>query len=222
MPRRRLALLLSALAAACAAPGEPAPPPIEPAFAGRRPTMAEAAEHFDRAGVQPGQPLPALSLVDQDGGPVDLTSLRAGRPLVLVTCSLTCNIARRQAKDAAALQHRLGDGVLVALVYTIDAHPAGEPCPYTGEEWVPPANAQDGVLVPQPRRLAERLALARRYAAEWAHGLPVFVDTMDDRSWRALGGAPHLGLAVAADGTVLARTGWFEPKALAAALEGRP
>jgi hypothetical protein len=105
------------------------------------------------------------------------------------------------------------------MLYTVEAHPQGDPCPYTGEEWVPPDNRRDDVLVRQPTTLADRLALARRYAADWAKATPVFVDTIDDASWRALGQAPNVGLLVDRDGTVRERQGWFDGEAMAAAVQ---
>ena len=168
--------------------------------------------------MQPGQALPPLSLVDLTGRPTDLARARAGRPLVLVTCSLTCNIARQQQAAIAEMQQRVGDRAAFVMIYTIDAHPSGDPCPYTGAEWVPDQNATDGVLVRQPHDLAARLALANRYANDWARGTTVLVDTMDDASWRALGEAPHVGLCIGRDGVVVARTGWFDPKTIEASL----
>lgn len=211
------------LVAACSARPTPSPtptppPPLTPVFA-QRPTMAEANATFAAAGVQPGQPLPTSPLLELDGTPCDLRTLQAGRPLLLVTCSLTCNVARRQQAKVTALQQRFGDAAAIVMVYTIDAHPSGEPCPYTGTEWVPPANAQDDVLVGQPTTLATRLALAQRYARQWAGPVRVLVDGMDDAAWLALGRAPNVGVCVDADGLVQARTGWFDADALATTLQ---
>lgn len=132
--------------------------------------------------------------------------------MVVVTCSLTCNIARGQQAAVAELQRRIGDRAAFVMVYTIDAHPKGDPSPYTGEEWVPPNNERDAVLVRQPKTMAERLALANEYHDRFAPGATILVDTMDDASWRALGEAPHVGLCIGADGIVTARTGWFDAK----------
>ena len=182
--------------------------------------MAEANATFAAAGVQPGQPLPTFPLLELDGTPCDLRALQAGRPLLLVTCSLTCNVARRQQAKVTALQQRFADTVAIVMIYTIDAHPSGEPCPYTGTEWVPPANEQDDVLVGQPTTLAARLALAQRYARDWAGGTTrVLVDTMDDAAWHALGRAPNVGLCIDANGVVRARTGWFDAERLATELQ---
>ncbi len=205
------ALSIHILAACSSAPTPP--------FAGRRPTRQEAAEWFASRGAQPGDRLPKLAVTDVEGRPVDVDVLAAGRPLVLATCSLTCNIARQQQAAIAAMRRRFGDRVAFALVYTIEAHPSGDPCPYTGEEWVPPANTADGVLVRQPGTLADRCVLARRFATDWAEGTPVLVDTMDDAAWRALGEAPHVGLCVRGDGIVMARTPWFDAAKIEAAAD---
>lgn len=214
---RALSSCILLVASACAPlPPSATPPEVDrtPVFAKKRVSMAEASEQFQREGVQPGQALPELALLAVDGTPVDLDAMRAGRPMVLVTCSLTCNVARRSQTNVAALQQRLGERALVVMVYTIDAHPKTDASPYTGDEWVPSANENDGVLVRQPATLAERLALAQRYASTLAKGTTVLVDTMADSSWMALGRAPNVGVAVAADGVVLARSGWFDPAAL--------
>lgn len=213
------------LVAACSAqPSRETSPSSTPTADAHKPvfdkpvSMAEAKAIFDAAGAQPGQPLPKLALLSLDGTPVDLEAMRAGRPMALVTCSLTCNVARRQQREVAALQQRLGERAFVVMVYTIDAHPKSDACPYTGVEWVPQQNEVDDVLVRQPRTLEERLALARRYAETLAKGTTVLVDTMDDAAWIALGRAPNVGLAVGADGVTLARAGWFDAKAIETAL----
>jgi Iodothyronine deiodinase len=214
------------LAVSCSAPApspaatarEVVPRPAHKPVFDKPVSMAEAKAVFDAAGAQPGQPLPKLALLSLHGTPVDLDAMRAGRAMALVTCSLTCNVARRQQREVAALQQRLGERAFVVMVYTIDAHPKSDACPYTGVEWVPQQNEADDVLVRQPTTLEERLALARRYAETLAKGTTVLVDTMDDAAWIALGRAPNVGLAVGADGVTLCRAGWFDAKAIEAAL----
>jgi hypothetical protein len=179
----------------------------------------QARAMFAARGVQPAQPLPPLSLVDLNGRAVDsATVLATGKPTVLVTASLTCNVARRQQKDVEALAQRCGDTAAVVIIYTIDAHPAGDPCPYIGKEWVPKDNVRDGVLVRQPVTLEERLALANQYRDRFSSGAVILVDTMDDASWHALGEAPNLGLLIDAYGIVQVRQGWFDADAMASAI----
>lgn len=174
----------------------------------------EARAMFAARGVQPGQPLPALALVNLEGTPASLPALQAKRPLVLVTASLTCNVARRQQTQVDELRQRFGNAVAVVVVYTIDAHPAGDPCPYTGEEWVPEDNRKDQVLIHQPKTLAERLDAARTFQKRFSTNATVLVDMMDDAAWKALGSAPNLGLLVGSDGIVRLRQGWFDAEAM--------
>lgn len=174
---------------------------------------------FAGRGVQPGQPLPTLSLTDLDGKSVSMDELRGARPLVVVTASITCNVARRQQRDVDALRAKYGEQIAVVVVYTIDAHPKGDPCPYTGKEWVPKDNERDEVLVRQPATLEDRRALARQYQSRFSDGAVVVVDTMDNASWKALGEAPNLGLLVDRAGIVRLRQGWFDAEAMEAAID---
>ena len=182
----------------------------------------QARQMFASRGVQPGQPLPQLSLVDLNGAPASIQQIQ-DRALVLVTCSLTCNVARRQQRQVDDFARRHGRDVAVVMIYTIDAHPSGDVCPYTGKEWVPKDNRRDKVLVRQPTTIEERLALARQYQDRFGRtgqdGALVLVDTMDNASWQALGQAPNLGLLVDGSGTVRLRQGWFDGKAIEQALK---
>jgi len=174
---------------------------------------------FAARGVQPGQALPPLSLVTLDGQPASISQFQAGRPMVIATASLTCNIARRRQPGLDDIRRRFGDSVAVIVIYTIDAHPKGDPCPYTGEEWVPKDNERDEVLVRQPTDQMQRISLAREYQRRFSDGALVLVDTPDDASWVALGSAPNLGLLVDASGIVRVRQGWLDLDAMTAELE---
>lgn len=178
----------------------------------------EAGQMFESRGVQPRQSLPQLSLVSLDGEPVSIREIQAGRPLVLVTASLTCNVARRNQATANQIAQQFGGAVAVVVVYTIEAHPKGDVCPYTGSEWVPQDNERDDVLVRQPTDLSERLAFARQYQQRFGTQAVVLVDTMDNKSWEALGKAPNVGLLVDGNGVVQFRQGWFDAEGMKAAL----
>lgn len=178
----------------------------------------QARKMFDARGVQPGQALPELSLVTLDGEPASVGELHVGRPMVLITASLTCNVARRNQSDVEDISRRYGARVPVVIVYTLEAHPKTDICPYTGTEWVPKDNVRDDVLVRQPKALADRLKLAREFQRRYGGDAVVLVDTMDDASWTALGSAPNLGLLVDSGGIVRVRQGWFELKGMEAAI----
>lgn len=184
----------------------------------KRISMEDARTMFASRGVQPGQSLPPLSVTDLNGQPASVPALQGSRPMVLVTASLTCSVARAQQAAVDDLRARYGTLIAVVVLYTIEAHPKGDPCPYTGEEWVPKVNEKDSVLVRQPSSQAERLLLAGEYQKRFSSEAVVVVDTMDNASWLALGQAPNLGLVVDAKGIVRAREGWFDAAATEAAL----
>jgi len=205
-----LALMIAFTAIACGC--TPAP---------KRIGMEEARAMFASRGVQPGQALPPLSLVTLDGQPTSISQIQDGRPMVVATASLTCNIARRQQRGLDDLRKRFGDSVAVVVIYTIDAHPKGDPCPYTGEEWVPKDNERDEVLVRQPENQEQRLALAREYQRRFSDNALLLVDTPDNASWLALGSAPNLGLLVDGTGVVRVRQGWLDTEAMTKELEAQ-
>ncbi len=153
-----------------------------------------------------------------DGRTTSLDALRAGRPLVLITASLTCNVARRQQADFEALAKASGGDALFVTLYTIDAHPTEDVCPYTNaytnEVWVPKDNVRDDVLVRQPTTDAERLTLAKRYRDSFVTHSAVVVDSIDNSAWNAIGNSPNLGVLVDRAGVIVARQGWFDADAM--------
>ncbi|MFO0874017.1 MAG: hypothetical protein U0575_08615 [Phycisphaerales bacterium] len=193
------------------------PAPVLHADSGR--TYSEAGLIFAERGPQAGTRLPRMWLVGLDGREHALDEVRAGRPMVLVTVSITSNVARRREVDLAALRERWGDRVEFVTVYTIEAHPTGAACPYTGLEWVPDQNVRDGVLVAQPTTMADRMMLAREFDQRYGFGGVMLVDPMDDIAWRTLGMAPNLGLLVDSDGVIRLRQGWFETTGMESALQ---
>lgn len=179
----------------------------------------EARVMFESRGVQPGEPLPQLNLVALDGQPVSLDALQGDKPLVLVTASLTCNVARHHQPEVDELAKSLGDSAEVIVIYTIDAHPAGDVCPYTGTEWVPKDNERDGVLYRQPTDMEQRLTLAREFQSRFSNSATVLIDSMDNSSWKALGSAPNLGLLIDPEGIVRNRQGWVDAAQMRKAID---
>lgn len=167
--------------------------------------------HFDSRGAKVGDQLPNLPMRTLDGKETSLGEAWAGGPTLLLTSSYTCPKSRATYPRAAELARKIaGRGVRVAVVYVIEAHPAGDPSPYTGAEEVTSENRRDQILCRQPTTLAERLTLANDFARRMKVEVPVFVDAMDNASWATLGGGPNMGVLVDADGIVLERQGWFD------------
>lgn len=56
---------------------------------------------------------------------------------------------------------KYGNEVQFIIIYTIEAHPVGSACPYTGEEWISSASAdKQGNPLSQPTTYDERVAQA--------------------------------------------------------------
>lgn len=174
-----------------------------------------AGRHWEREGVQVGGTLGDASIYTLDGERADLASLWRDKPALIVTASMTCPIARETIPQLAPIAQSHGDRVNVALLYTIDAHPAGEECPYKpGKEWLTKANEEAGVYFPQPKSLEQRIVLAREMDAFVNDGMPMYVDAMDNKAWLALGAGPNLAVLVDTNGKVLAKQGWLDPAAV--------
>lgn len=177
----------------------------------------EWGEYFATHGAQPGEQMRDASLHDLEGEPLLLSSLWSERPLVLVTASLTCPIARSRLPALTAALEPCGDRVTRAVLYCREAHPKGDPAPHSesGEEWLTDANVEEGILHRQPREFAERAELARQFQQGWAPGFTHIVDGLDDEMYRYLGTASCAGLLIDSGGVVRVKQGWLEPNDLA-------
>ena len=181
--------------------------------------VTDLAVRFDRVGPQPGDRLPDVPLRTLDDKPFSLGELRGWSNVLLVTSSLTCPKSRTRWPDLKQIADQYPD-LHVLLVYVIEAHPVGDMCPYKGVEDVTPENREEGILHRQPTTMKQRLQLAGEFHRRMGiddKKVQVYVDTMDNLAWTALGAAPNLALLVGHDGKVAYRQGWFK----AAELEPR-
>jgi ankyrin repeat protein len=173
-------------------------------------TTPPGKPHFDTLGAKVGEQVPGLPVHDLNGEVVQLDQAWQGRTTLLITSSYTCPKSRSTYPTAAALAAKLKDKLNVAIIYVIEAHPSGDPSPYSGVEDVTNENRLDHVLCAQPRTLDERLALAKKFQKRLEISVPIYVDSMDNAAWKSLGGGPNMGVLVDEHGIVLARQGWFD------------
>ncbi|MBI1373856.1 MAG: hypothetical protein GC159_14125 [Phycisphaera sp.] len=175
---------------------------------------------FQDVGVQPGQVLGDLGTRTIAGGD-DTLLPHNGRPTLLVSGSYTCPISRVTCPQADELRQRFGDRVNVRFVYVIEAHPKGDPSPYskTHEEDVTTRNVRENVLYPQPRSLDDRLALATMFRDKLAITSDIVVDTMANDAWFELGRGPNTALLLDPDDRVVARFGWYKHQAAIDAID---
>lgn len=179
-------------------------------------SMAEAGQLWESQGVQPGSYIDDATIYTLDGKPAKLAPLWKDHPVLLVTASLTCPVARRQCPLLQSIVDAHASDVNIVLLYTIDAHPKGDFSPYTPDrEWVTSQNQKDAILHAQPKTLDERLALAKDLDVRLKQIAPLYVDGMDNAAWKSMGGAPNLGLLIDTDGKVFAKQGWLNPKVMA-------
>ncbi len=167
---------------------------------------------YDLEGIQAGEPAPQLPIYATDGSVSPIELLWTKRPVLIVNGSYTCPVARLNNPGLADLQQRYANHLDVVVLYVYEPHPKGDPSPYTGREWVTFANIFAGILHRQPRTLAERLLLARKFDKHLEGQVPVYVDSMDNRYWRAVGGGPNTALLVNSNGRVIVKQGWYNQK----------
>ena len=180
--------------------------------------VAEAGrERFDfvAQGIQVGESVADATVYTLEGTPRRLSEFWADQPMLLVTASLTCPVARQRSPAVEQLAQRFGDQVSVVMLYTIEAHPKGDPSPYAeGNEWLTPQNQKEGILCRQPRTLEERLQRAKEFQHRLGVSVPVVIDGMDNGAWQTLGSGPNMGLLIRPDGVLAAKHGWFDGKAM--------
>lgn len=237
---RRLAQLLQlgvssivvvAATFAAAPPGAPAPPQSkeEREAAGDRRRDTAGAD-FEKQGVVAGQQIPDLEVVTLEGKPTRLATLWREKPTLLVTASLTCGRARERQPWVTEVAKKYADRINVAVLYTLEAHPVGDPSPYAeyspelenpehpGER--PGGNVhEDGFPRRQPTDLEGRETLAREFVELFDFAGPVVIDTMGNQGWEALGAGPNMGFLIGRDGKVAVKHGWLDDATMERSIE---
>ena len=101
-------------------------------------------------GPKPGAEAPDFTLTSVDGKNLQASALWKETPTVIITASHTCPVFRGKVAGIESLQKDFAGRVNFIVVYTLEAHPQGDPSPYSGEEWVTPKNEKEGILFRQP------------------------------------------------------------------------
>lgn len=167
---------------------------------------------------QPGERLPKLVLHDMEGNEQPLSRCWDKHPALLVTMSLSCGQTRRYARDLRRLSRRFERDINTVVIYVVEAHPIDAPSPYTDGIWLTSKNEIAGLHSAQPQTLEERIERARQLRRRFGLSTPMLIDALDDRAWRAFGGAPNVAILVRSDGRIAAKQGWFEPKEMTRAI----
>jgi hypothetical protein len=137
--------------------------------------------------LQPGPRLderaPDFTLMTVDGREeITLSKLVGPRPVVLVFGNFTCGPFRSQAGNVEKLYRRYKDRATFAMVYVREAHPT--------DGWHMESNDRVGVSLAQPRDYGERVGVAQTCSKSLGLGMPMLVDTMNDRVGARYSGMP--------------------------------
>jgi hypothetical protein len=139
------------------------------------------------AGPDVGDPAPALKLTRLSGEEVSLSDLWAGRHLLVVVGSCTAPEFRERAAAISRFSGEFGGDIGIAVIYVLEAHPAGAVGPFGSHPDIVQANTAAGCSVPVHKDLEARREAARLATRTLGLEVPVFVDGMDDAAWKAFG-----------------------------------
>jgi len=162
--------------------------------------------------------MPELILHDIEGNQQQLSRCWEKQLALLVTMSLSCGRSRRHARGLRRLSRRFEQDINTVIIYIAEAHPIDVPSPYADRIWVTPKNEIAGIHCAQPRTLEARIELAHQLRRRYRLSTSILIDALDDRAWRAFGGAPNVAILVDPDGRIAVKQGWFEPQEMARAI----
>ena len=157
-----------------------------------------------------GTQVPDIEVYELSGNTVRLSSLWADKPVLLVTGSLSCPDARETLPDTAVLLDEYKERLNVAVLYVIEAHPKGDPSPYSGEEYVTTENIEQGILIRQPRNQDERISRAAELQELLGSSARIMVDNMENIGWESIGNRPNSATLISKSGIVLEQQKWFD------------
>lgn len=143
---------------------------------------------FSRHALRPGAKIPDLPVSLLDGASGTLLGLAGGKPLLLVTGSITCPMTVSSIDDLNDFSVRYPDCVSIVLVYVREAHP--------GEHF------------PQTQSLAAKREHATKFNADFGIRFPVIVDDIDGPLHHLLDVLPNSAHLIARDGTIIAQSLW--------------
>lgn len=166
-----------------------------------------------------GQRAPDAALTTLEGGPASIFNFIGKRPMVIEFGSYTCPIFREKHARMESMFRDYKHKVFFMMIYTIEAHPKGDVCPYSSREWVTEENENEKIFHRQPAKRSERLKIAEEARSKLNIEMPLFLDTMVNSAWNAYGKAPNAAYLIGIDGKVKLRQGWFEPDEFRKALE---
>jgi hypothetical protein len=168
------------------------------------------------SGLQIGDMAPDFILYDTAGRACQLSHLLAeGKPVLLVSVSLTCPRSRRGVSDQLKkITTAYGKDINIRLIYVIDAHPmlpdVGAYSIFSNETIANQANMSDRVCHRQPITYLERKELAKVFIKKMNIHTTVVIDDPANSWWSTYGPAAHNAYLLTPGGMVYAKEGWFD------------
>lgn len=154
-----------------------------------------------------------VKLRTTDGGSTSIGQLLAGgKPLLLVTASLTCPVFQEQHPALGNTIRKYKDQLTVASVYLIEAHPAApDPGPYKGKPSVHEYSDRR-----QAMTLEQRIANAREVKKQGSE--LILVDDLakgnENPFWCTYGTCANCAFLIGTDGRIAAVHEWYDPASM--------
>lgn len=165
---------------------------------------------FDTSGYDIGETVNDFTLFDLNGNAFQLSSaLALGKPVLLITGSLTCPIFRNELLRINSVFTTYAADVTTAIIYALEAHPT-DTSPYSSTVNITNQNINQGVLYSQPTTYLERKALVDTLMQTMVVVPPVYIDGPCNEWWHKYGPAPQNAYLVDTNGKVIVKHGWFD------------
>lgn len=173
---------------------------------------------WEEMGFHDGDQSPNFTLYSGSGKKFNLYEQlqEQKKPVMLITGSYTCDITRHNLKAINELSDSIRKQIAVYMVYTLEAHPADVPSPYSTNEkpWIVKDNIKDSVAEVQPATYGERIELAERWVADYQVKPEVLIDTPENGFWKHFGQAPNMVYVILPNGIIYFRQTWFNEKSV--------
>ncbi len=143
---------------------------------------------YGGSALKPGQKVPNLTIAGLDGKAVSVSNLVTGKPVLLVTGSLTCPMTASSMPTLMRLFREFGAEVDFVTLNVREAHP--------------------GENVPQPGTSAEKIEHARGLRELYDIPWPVVVDDIDGSLHKELDSKPNTAYLIDSSGEVWFRSLW--------------
>jgi hypothetical protein len=165
---------------------------------------------FNTSGYVVGTTVGDFKLYGMNGDSLTLSqALSSGKPVLLVSGSLTCPIFRNKIPVINQVVSTYSGVLDVYVIYTLEAHPT-DTSVYFGYVNITSQNQTDGILFPSPLSYGERKALVDTLLQRHSLTAPVFLDGPCNPWWKHFGPAPNNAYVIRPDGTVAIHHGWFD------------